>query len=244
MPGDALIRAVSPPAPDPNLNHHSVGEGLFWPAPKSPGIPLSAGTPPQRPRVRECGRFSVTGWRVAREARRRLSRRTAASKHTARARDDRNRTGLYEEITDKIIAELRPAESRGSNPGERRRRPLAMPQNAVTRRCHSGINVLILWGYRHRAWLRVKAGSPSAKPSAWVAMFGRASAAQPSSTPIASCPTTNAGEQPRLARKPRRFRSLNASPSSAPTNAKVYWTTSRDRAAAAAGLGSSRRPRR
>jgi antirestriction protein ArdC len=70
------------------------------------------------------------------------------SKHTARARDDRNRTGLYEEITDKIIAELEAGRIPWVQPWgtAAAKAPLAMPQNAVTRRRYSGINVLILWG--------------------------------------------------------------------------------------------------
>jgi len=70
------------------------------------------------------------------------------SKHTARARDARNRTGLYEEITDKIIAELEAGRIPWVQPWgtAAANAPLAMPQNAVTRRRYSGINVLILWG--------------------------------------------------------------------------------------------------
>ena len=70
------------------------------------------------------------------------------SKHTDRARDDRNRTGLYEEITDKIIAELEAGRIPWVQPWgtAAAKAPLAMPQNAVTRRRYSGINVLILWG--------------------------------------------------------------------------------------------------
>jgi antirestriction protein ArdC len=70
------------------------------------------------------------------------------SKHTARARDARNRTGLYEEITDKIIAELEAGRIPWVQPWgtAAAKAPLAMPQNAVTRRRYSGINVLILWG--------------------------------------------------------------------------------------------------
>ena len=43
------------------------------------------------------------------------------SRHTAHARTARDRTGLYEEITDKIIAELEAGRIPGSSPGERRR---------------------------------------------------------------------------------------------------------------------------
>ena len=65
-----------------------------------------------------------------------------------RARPGQDRTSLYEEITNKIIAELeagrlpwvQPWGSSGVSA------PLAMPKNAATGRGYSGINVLILWG--------------------------------------------------------------------------------------------------
>jgi antirestriction protein ArdC len=67
---------------------------------------------------------------------------------SARARNGQDRPGLYQEITDKIIAELevgrvpwvQPWRTAGANA------PLAMPKNASTERRYSGINVLILWG--------------------------------------------------------------------------------------------------
>jgi len=70
------------------------------------------------------------------------------SRSAARARPGQDRTSLYEEITDKIIAELeagrlpwvQPWGSGGVSA------PLAMPKNAATGRGYSGINVLILWG--------------------------------------------------------------------------------------------------
>src|SRR3546814_17679216 len=70
------------------------------------------------------------------------------SRTTARARSGNDRTSLYQEITDKIIAEL----EAGRVPWVQRwgtaeaKAPLAMPQNASTERRYSGINVLILWG--------------------------------------------------------------------------------------------------
>ena len=65
-----------------------------------------------------------------------------------RARPGQDRTSLYEDITNEIIAELeagrlpwvQPWGSSGVSA------PLAMPKNAATGRGYSGINVLILWG--------------------------------------------------------------------------------------------------
>ena len=70
------------------------------------------------------------------------------SRHTARARSGSDRASLYEEITDKIIAELEAGRIPWVQPWgtAAAKAPLAMPQNASTRRRYSGINVLILWG--------------------------------------------------------------------------------------------------
>jgi antirestriction protein ArdC len=70
------------------------------------------------------------------------------SRSAVRALPGQDRASLYEEITDKIIAELeggrlpwvQPWKSSGVSA------PLAMPKNAATGRGYSGINVLILWG--------------------------------------------------------------------------------------------------
>lgn len=70
------------------------------------------------------------------------------SRHTARARSGQDRMSLYQEITDKIIAELKAGSVPWVQPWgtAAAKAPLAMPQNASTRRRYSGINVLILWG--------------------------------------------------------------------------------------------------
>ena len=65
-----------------------------------------------------------------------------------KARNGASWTNLYDDITKKIIAEL----EAGCVPWVRpwgtaaAKAPLAMPENAATRRRYSGINVLILWG--------------------------------------------------------------------------------------------------
>ena len=70
------------------------------------------------------------------------------SRHTARARSGSGRTSLYDEITDKIIAELEAGRVPWVQPWgtAAAKAPLAMPKNAATGRRYSGINVLILWG--------------------------------------------------------------------------------------------------
>ena len=65
-----------------------------------------------------------------------------------RARTGQDRASLYDEITDKIIAELEAGrvpwvQSWGTNAAKA---PLAIPKNASTDRQYSGINILILWG--------------------------------------------------------------------------------------------------
>lgn len=59
-----------------------------------------------------------------------------------------DRTNLYSEITDKIIAELEVGRVPWVRPWgtAAAKAPLAMPQNAATGRRYSGINVLLLWG--------------------------------------------------------------------------------------------------
>src|SRR5579863_5189110 len=80
---------------------------------------------------------------------------------TARARTGRDRTGLYQEITDKIIAELEAGRVPWVQPWgtAAAKASLAMPKNAATRRRYSGVNVLILWaaaidrGFSAQSWL-------------------------------------------------------------------------------------------
>jgi antirestriction protein ArdC len=64
------------------------------------------------------------------------------------ARAGRDRASLYQEITDKIIAELEAGRVPWVQPWETAaaKAPLAMPKNAATQSRYSGVNVLILWG--------------------------------------------------------------------------------------------------
>jgi antirestriction protein ArdC len=79
----------------------------------------------------------------------------------ARARAGQDRPSLYQEITDKIIAELEAGRVPWVQPWgtAAAKAPLTMPKNAATRRQYSGINVLILWsavieqGFSSQNWL-------------------------------------------------------------------------------------------
>jgi antirestriction protein ArdC len=70
------------------------------------------------------------------------------SRHHPRARAGQDRASLYDEITDKIIAELEAGRVPWVQPWgtAAAKAPLAMPKNAVTSRHYGGINILILWG--------------------------------------------------------------------------------------------------
>jgi len=70
------------------------------------------------------------------------------SRSIARARAGRDRTSLYQEITDKIIAELEAGRVPWVQPWgtAAAKASLNMPENAATHRHYSGIHVLILWG--------------------------------------------------------------------------------------------------
>ena len=83
------------------------------------------------------------------------------SRSAVRARSGQDRTSLYQEITDKIIAELEAGRAPWVQPWgtAAAKATLAMPQNASTHRRYSGINVLILWGaviergFSSQSWL-------------------------------------------------------------------------------------------
>jgi antirestriction protein ArdC len=74
-------------------------------------------------------------------------------------RSGSDRTSLYTDITDKIIAELEAGRVPWVQPWDSGTAPLAMPKNAATGRRYTGINVLILWragverGFRAQTWL-------------------------------------------------------------------------------------------
>ena len=70
------------------------------------------------------------------------------SRHAAAARSGSNRASLYDEITDRIIAELEAGRVPWVQPWgtTAAKAPLGLPKNGATGRLYSGINVLILWG--------------------------------------------------------------------------------------------------
>lgn len=53
---------------------------------------------------------------------------------------------LYQEVTDRIIAELEQGRVPWGQPWGGAKTGLGLPRNAATGRCYSGINILILWG--------------------------------------------------------------------------------------------------
>lgn len=70
------------------------------------------------------------------------------SRKNRKAGARRDRTSLFCEITDKIIAELEAGRVPWVQPWgtAAAKAPIAMPKNASTGRAYSGINVLLLWG--------------------------------------------------------------------------------------------------
>ena len=72
----------------------------------------------------------------------------SASRAAVPRRGPSDRASLYQEITDKIIAELEAGRVPWVQPWgtDVAKASLAMPKNAATARSYSGINVLILWG--------------------------------------------------------------------------------------------------
>jgi antirestriction protein ArdC len=67
-------------------------------------------------------------------------------RHVRKAKIVTDRTNFYEDITRKIIAELEAGCVPWVRPWAAAKVPLAMPQNAATRRRYGGINILILLG--------------------------------------------------------------------------------------------------
>jgi antirestriction protein ArdC len=74
-------------------------------------------------------------------------------------RRETDRPSLYQEVTDKIVAELEAGRVPWVQPWGRTQAGLGLPKNAATGRHYSGINILILWGaviergYAAQVWL-------------------------------------------------------------------------------------------
>ena len=85
----------------------------------------------------------------------------SATRPAPSGRASGDHTNLYDEITDRIIAELEAGRLPWVQPWGTSgvAAPLALPKNAATSRRYSGINVLILWGavvecgYAGQSWL-------------------------------------------------------------------------------------------
>jgi antirestriction protein ArdC len=76
--------------------------------------------------------------------RRNSGKRSKAALRAARA--DEPRISLYDEVTAKIIAQLEAGVFPWVQPWSVSAAGIGLPRNAVSGRCYSGINVLILWG--------------------------------------------------------------------------------------------------
>lgn len=74
-------------------------------------------------------------------------------------REPSRRSTLYQEVTDKVIAELEAGRVPWVQPWGRAKAGPGLPKNAATGRRYSGINILILWGaliekgYPRQTWL-------------------------------------------------------------------------------------------
>jgi len=85
----------------------------------------------------------------------------SAARSAAQPRPANDRSSLYEEITNRIIAQLKAGRLPWVQPwgSSGVRAPLGLPRNAASGRAYSGINVLILWdavveqGYSAQSWL-------------------------------------------------------------------------------------------
>jgi len=75
------------------------------------------------------------------------------------SKDKASAVSLYDQVTNRIIAELETGRLPWVQPWDKAGLPAGLPRNAGTSRCYSGINVLILWatvierGYGRQAWI-------------------------------------------------------------------------------------------
>ncbi|TGU45635.1 DUF1738 domain-containing protein [bacterium M00.F.Ca.ET.152.01.1.1] len=76
----------------------------------------------------------------------RSSNKRSGSRKAGASRGGRSGASLYQEITDRIIAELERGIVPWVKPWGSAKAGLGLPRNAATERRYSGINILILWG--------------------------------------------------------------------------------------------------
>jgi len=74
----------------------------------------------------------------------RTARRSVGKSSSPKA--EANRSSLYDQVTNRIIAELEAGRVPWVQPWGRTGTGPGLPRNALTARCYSGVNVLILWG--------------------------------------------------------------------------------------------------
>jgi antirestriction protein ArdC len=151
------------------------------------------------------------------------------SKHHSRARVGEGRASLYNQITDKIIAELEAGRIPWVQPWgtAAAKAPLAMSRNAATSRQYGGINILILWGsviekeFAGQSWLTFRQA---------LTLGGHVRKGERGTTVVHAdrfVPAEENAARERPARKRRPFRSSSVLSSLTPTNATACLPTSR-----------------
>ncbi|SIT54822.1 Antirestriction protein [Mesorhizobium prunaredense] len=89
----------------------------------------------------------------------RANNKHSGSREAGAGKGGRSGASLYQEITDRIVAELERGTVPWVKPWGRAKAALGLPRNAATQRRYSGINILILWGaviersYPSQNWL-------------------------------------------------------------------------------------------
>jgi antirestriction protein ArdC len=84
---------------------------------------------------------------------------SGAGEAGGRRQEAGDRAGLYQEVTDRIVAELEAGRVPWVRPWDNARGDVGLPRNAATGRPYSGINILILWAavidkaYPAQRWL-------------------------------------------------------------------------------------------
>jgi antirestriction protein ArdC len=146
------------------------------------------------------------------------------SRSIVRARAGRDRTSLYQEVTDKIIAELEAGRVPWVQPWETAaaKASLTMPKNAATHRHYSGLNVLILWGavierrFSTQNWLTFRQA---------LGLGGNVRKGEHGTTVVYAdhlCPMRNVSEPSAMETNPAGSGSSNDLRCSTPINAKTY----------------------
>jgi N-terminal domain of anti-restriction factor ArdC len=155
-----------------------------------------------------------------------------------------DRNGLYQEITDRIIAELEQGRLPWVQPWSGVPAPLGLPKNAATRGPYSGINILILWsavaerGFCSQNWLtfrqalRIGAHVKKSEKGTTVVYANR------------FVPYRERTRAARQATNPKGSRSSSASRCSTPTTARICPPTACRKPHSAASRSADPRDRR